>query len=75
MLSVKNGNYSFVQRLLNVSPQSQSIPDVHGFLPLHVAVQAGRFEIARLLIDAGSDTSLENRSVPTQYDLVLEIKL
>ncbi|KAH7108180.1 ankyrin [Auriculariales sp. MPI-PUGE-AT-0066] len=62
MIAIKRGYGKYAERLIKASPESLNLADVDGFLPLHVAVKSGYFEITGVVLNAGSNsiTGVEN---------------
>jgi hypothetical protein len=60
--AAKSGNVARVSELLAEDPTFLHARDTDGSTPLHHAAWKGHAEVARVLLDAGADHSLENEN-------------
>src|SRR5262245_34952262 len=66
--AVKDGDVSFVQRLLNEDPGLAGVTDNYLKTPLHWAAEHDQHEIASMLLQAGADVEALTSWGATPFD-------
>ena len=61
-----------VELLLDAGAEIQRVDAKHGWTPLHVACVAGHEDAARMLVEAGADVTVRDKSTASAIDLMRE---
>lgn len=73
--AVKAGTVSKVKELIEKNPQLVNTKDASGYTPLHIALNSSNSEMAKFLIDAGSDVNSKSNANETPLHIAAKWRI